>query len=108
IHLDHATGFSQGAATSAAEGNGHCAHHNQTKEHPGWRYQVVRDGLDPGPGHRPHEIEITTPTGHTYATRAAPLHGWGTRPDSGAAPTTSPAPTADTAFRIGEHLDLPA
>ncbi len=90
IHLDHATGFSKGAPTNAAEGNGHCAHHNQTKEHPGWTYQVINDGLDPGPHHQPHELQITTPTGHEYRTRAAPLHGWGTHPTPAASVTAFP------------------
>ncbi|MBP6997799.1 MAG: HNH endonuclease [Phycicoccus sp.] len=107
IHLDHATGFSRGAPTNAAEGNGHCAHHNQTKEHPGWTYQVLNDGLDPGPGHQPHEIEITTPTGHQYRTRAAPIEGWGTRPIARTQPIITPggqAPTGVTAFPITEPI----
>ncbi|MBP6994766.1 MAG: HNH endonuclease [Phycicoccus sp.] len=111
INLDHATGHAHGASTSAAEGNGHCAHHNQIKEHPGWRYRIINDGLDPGPGHQPHELQITTPTGHEYRTRAAPLHGWGTHPIARTQPTITPggqAPTGVTAFPIPEHVDVPA
>nr|MBP6997143.1 hypothetical protein [Phycicoccus sp.] len=78
------------------EGNGHCAHHNQIKEHPGWRYRIINDGLDPGPDHQPHELEITTPTGHEYRTRAAPLHGWGAHPTT----PNAAGPTGVAAFPL--------
>lgn len=99
IHMDHATGFSRGADTSVAEGNGQCANHNLTKEEPGWRNRVISDGLGPGPEHQPHEIEFTTPSGQTYRTRAAPIHGWGTHSN---APTIS----VDPAFE--PITDIPA
>ena len=77
IHIDHATGHAHGAKTDAAEGNGQCANHNLIKEAPGWDHHIINNGLDPGPEHQPHEVQITTPTGRIIRTRAAPIHGWG-------------------------------
>ena len=65
-HLDHITPWRDGGRTSYPNGRGVCERHNQTRELPGWTIhtlQPVRDGP-------PHLIATTTPTGHTYLSRA--------------------------------------
>jgi hypothetical protein len=44
-------------------GQGYCAACNHTKQTPGWHTEVVQ-----GPG--PHTVDITTPTGQHYQSRA--------------------------------------
>jgi hypothetical protein len=61
-HSDHARGHAAGGRTSAANGQGLCEACNHAKQAPGWRARP-----SPGPG---HQIETTTPTGHTYRSRA--------------------------------------
>ena len=38
------------------------------KELPGWHHETVHDGH----GAHPHTVATTTPTGHTYTSRAGP------------------------------------
>jgi hypothetical protein len=47
-------------------GRGACERGNYVREMPGWKLEAVSSGLDG----QPHTIKITTPTGHTYASRA--------------------------------------
>ncbi|MEV4901597.1 DUF222 domain-containing protein [Citricoccus sp. NPDC055426] len=61
-HVDHATPYRQGGPTSYANGSGLCERCNYTKEHPGWTHQTT-----------PHDLEVTTPTGHHYTSHARPL-----------------------------------
>jgi hypothetical protein len=35
---------------------------------PGWHVETIHDGL----GDQPHTVRTTTPTGHTYTSRAGP------------------------------------
>jgi hypothetical protein len=72
VHADHTHPAHDGGETSYANGNGRCARCNQVKEAPGWHVTVLRG--------TPRELEITTPTGHTYRSLAPPLLGWGTDP----------------------------
>ena len=67
-HLDHVKGNRAGGPTSFGNGRGSCVRHNQNKELPGWAHDVVHDGL----GDEPHTVRTTTPTGHTYTSRAGP------------------------------------
>ncbi|WP_051085788.1 DUF222 domain-containing protein [Actinomycetospora chiangmaiensis] len=67
-HLDHIKGAKAGGPTSFGNGRGNCERHNQNNELPGWHHRVVHDGL----GEQPHTVETTTPTGHTYTSRAGP------------------------------------
>ncbi|WP_433800334.1 DUF222 domain-containing protein [Actinomycetospora sp. CA-084318] len=67
-HLDHIRGSKAGGPTSFRNGRGNCVRHNEDKELPGWRHDVVHDGT----GDRPHTVRTTTPTGHTYTSRAGP------------------------------------
>lgn len=64
--IDHPERHADGGASTRANGQGVCEGHNLAKEAPGWRTRVS----DPRPGH--HEIEIITPTGHTYRSKAPP------------------------------------
>lgn len=41
---------------------------NQVRETPGWDVALVYDGS----GEQPHTVATTTPTGHTYTSRAGP------------------------------------
>ena len=100
----------QGGPTEVGNGTGLCARCNQVKEAPGWSVQVIHPGPSPTPrvprkrhpaaprrrhrsgppgppspgpsrwSGRPREIEVRTPTGHTYRSQAPPLTGWGWHP----------------------------
>ncbi|KQY51578.1 HNH endonuclease [Nocardioides sp. Root140] len=61
-HIDHAVPVSRGGETSVDNGQGLCEWCNYTKEQPGWEHQ-------PGPPDRPHEVTVTTPTGHRHVSR---------------------------------------
>ena len=62
-HGDHAEDYAAGGGTSVENGQGLCQACNHAKQAPGWRAR-------PSPGPGPHQIETTTPTGHTYRSRA--------------------------------------
>jgi hypothetical protein len=68
-HLDHIQPHGAGGPTSLANGRGVCARGNYVREMPGWRVELVHDGL----GRHPHTVRTTTPTGHTYVSRAGPV-----------------------------------
>jgi hypothetical protein len=67
-HHDHVQRHGAGGPTSFANGRGVCARGNYVREMPGWRVEVVDDGL----GRRPHTVRTTTPTGHSYLSTAGP------------------------------------
>jgi uncharacterized protein DUF222 len=67
-HHDHITASRAGGPTSFTNGRGVCARGNYTREVPGWHVETIHDGL----GGNPHTVQTTTPTGHTYTSRAAP------------------------------------
>ncbi|MGJ0118014.1 HNH endonuclease [Williamsia sp. MIQD14] len=60
---DHAKPHSRGGGTSADNGGGMCVSHNRAKQNPGWH---VTTDHDTGR----HLATVTTPTGHTRASRA--------------------------------------
>ncbi|MEV4900461.1 HNH endonuclease, partial [Citricoccus sp. NPDC055426] len=99
-HVDHATPYRQGGPTSYANGSGLCERCNYTKEHPGWTHQTT-----------PHDLEVTTPTGHHYTSRTRPLtppprHATAPPGTPQATPPTgtpSPAPTTSHAHEPGSH-----
>ncbi len=62
-HTDHVEPAAGGGPTSARNGAGLCESCNQAKEAPGWQAHVVRRA-------DPHLVEIVTPTGHRYRSRA--------------------------------------
>jgi hypothetical protein len=57
-----------GGPTSFTNGRGVCARGNFVREMPGWQIHTVHEGL----GDQPHTVRTTTPTGHTYTSRAGP------------------------------------
>jgi hypothetical protein len=67
-HHDHVRPSRTGGPTSLANGRGTCVRGNQVKEMPGWVYETTADGF----GDQPHTVVTTTPTGHTYTSRAGP------------------------------------
>ena len=79
-HTDHITPAAAGGPTHVRNGQGYCQACNHAKQAPGWQTTVTDT---PGP----HTVDITTPTGHHYRSRA---------PD--------PPRTNDEIFRI--HIDL--
>ena len=70
-HTDHIRPHRLGGPTSLANGRGVCARGNYVREMPGWQVEPVHDGL----GEHPHTVRTTTPTGHTYLSRAGPVDG---------------------------------
>ena len=76
-HTDHAEGVEQHGPTSGDNGQGLCEACNYAKQAPGWRAR-------PSPSEGGHQIDTTTPTGHTYRSRApaiAPVRGVSLRID---------------------------
>lgn len=65
--LDHIHPHHAGWPTTYVNGRGTCTRGNQVREMPGWRVELVHDGLGDGP----HTVCTTTPTGHTYTSAAA-------------------------------------
>ena len=63
-HLDHVWAWQAGGDTSHVNGQGGCEKCNYTKQAPGWTARASAP-----PGHR-HTVHTTTPTGHTYRSRA--------------------------------------
>jgi hypothetical protein len=62
-HADHIVPAAAGGATSVENGQGYCVACNHAKQADGWDTTVTsRAG--------PHEVTITTPTGHRYRSRA--------------------------------------
>jgi Domain of unknown function (DUF222) len=66
-HIDHVARAAGGGGTTTDNGQGYCEACNYAKETPGWRASVV--------ALNPHEVEIRTPTGHRYRSRAPGLPG---------------------------------
>ncbi len=64
----HHTKSRAGGPTSFTNGRGVCARGNYVREMPGWQVETIHDGL----GEHPHTVRTTTPTGHTYTSRAGP------------------------------------
>jgi hypothetical protein len=65
-HIDHIQRYSDSGLTVYPNGRGECERGNYAREMPGWKVEAVCSGLDG----RPHTIKITTPTGHSYLSRA--------------------------------------
>ncbi|MFK0007330.1 DUF222 domain-containing protein [Paenarthrobacter sp. NPDC090520] len=75
-HIDHIVPWHAGGPTTLRNGAGLCEQCNHTKENPGWTAKPPTSGQGahhPGP----HTLEVTTPTGHTYRSKAPPLPGHG-------------------------------
>ncbi|WP_434122612.1 HNH endonuclease [Paenarthrobacter nitroguajacolicus] len=70
-HIDHVVPWRSGGKTNLANGAGLCEACNHTKENPGWTSKTVHAGVHGGT----HTLEISTPTGHSYQSKAPPLPG---------------------------------
>jgi hypothetical protein len=62
-HFDHVLPAETGGATSLSNGQGLCESCNHAKQAPGWQMTVV-------PAVDGHTVEVLTPTGHRYRSRA--------------------------------------
>ena len=62
-HTDHVVAADDGGPTSADNGQGMCEACNQVKQMPGWQARAAPNGAG-------HVVNTTTPTGHTYTSRA--------------------------------------
>ncbi|MFJ4286321.1 HNH endonuclease [Paenarthrobacter nicotinovorans] len=66
-HIDHIVPWRSGGKTNSANGAGLCEACNHTKEQPGWTSRAVQADV--------HTLQIRTPTGHSYLSKAPPLPG---------------------------------
>ncbi|PRB41829.1 HNH endonuclease [Arthrobacter sp. MYb23] len=66
-HIDHVLPWHSGGRTTLANGAGLCEACNHTKENPGWNTRAVQADVD--------TLKVTTPTGHTYQSKAPHLPG---------------------------------
>jgi hypothetical protein len=64
-HTDHPQPAAAQGETSRLNGQGRCEPCNYAKEAVGWTSTVIDD--------EPHTVEVHTPTGHTYRSRAGPF-----------------------------------
>jgi hypothetical protein len=65
-HVDHIERYTDGGLTVFPNGRGVCERGNYVREMPGWKIDIISGGLDG----RCHTTKITTPTGHSYLSRA--------------------------------------
>lgn len=89
-HIDHVIPWHDGGTTSLANGAGLCEQCNHAKENPRWTTRPVPGNVE--------SLEIKTPTGHSYQSKAPPLPGHvhaGTSSAAAALPT--PAKSGSTA-----------
>jgi hypothetical protein len=68
-HADHVVDAAAGGPTKAVNGQSLCEACNHTKTLRGWG---AKSGAEPGP----HLVHTTTPTGHTYSSRAPNAPGF--------------------------------
>ncbi|WP_443192742.1 HNH endonuclease [Paenarthrobacter sp. AB444] len=66
-HIDHIVPWRSGGKTNFANDAGLCEACNHTKEQPGWTSRAVQADV--------HTLEIRTPTGHSYQSKAPHLPG---------------------------------
>ncbi|MGR0160043.1 HNH endonuclease [Paenarthrobacter nitroguajacolicus] len=66
-HIDHVVPWRSGGTTTLTNGAGLCEACNHTKESPGWSSRANHANV--------HTLEISTPAGHTYQSKAPPLPG---------------------------------
>jgi hypothetical protein len=76
--VDHVLPHADGGPTGLDNAQGYCQACNLAKQAPGWQTTLTSTGA------AGHEVQITTPTGHRYRSRAP-------RPPGPAPRTTNPA-----------------
>ncbi|BCW62022.1 HNH endonuclease signature motif containing protein [Arthrobacter sp. StoSoilB22] len=69
-HIDHVLPWRSGGTTTPNNGAGLCEACNHTKENTGWNSKIVTGDKQGG-----HTLQISTPTGHAYVSKAPPLPG---------------------------------
>ncbi|WP_311211388.1 MULTISPECIES: HNH endonuclease [unclassified Arthrobacter] len=69
-HIDHIVPWHLGGTTTLDNGAGLCEACNHTKENPGWTAEALPAATMPA-----DTLNISTPTGHTYQSKAPPLPG---------------------------------
>ncbi len=67
-HIDHIVPWHSGGTTTLNNGAGLCEACNHTKENPGWKSRPLAEDV--------HTLELRTPTGHTYRSKAPTLPGY--------------------------------
>ncbi|WP_235036405.1 HNH endonuclease, partial [Arthrobacter sp. 18067] len=75
-HIDHIVPWHSGGITTLSNGAGLCEACNHTKENAGWSANTVSGDV--------HTVELRTPTGHVYRSKAPPM------PDPGTLRATAP------------------
>jgi len=65
-HIDHIERYAESGPTRLTNGRGVCERGNYLREMPGWSVVTLRSGTDG----TAHTIELITPTGHRYRSRA--------------------------------------
>ncbi|WP_429390721.1 HNH endonuclease [Paenarthrobacter sp. TE4293] len=71
-HIDHIVPWHTGGTTTLNNGAGLCEACNHTKENPGWTATPTTNTADTTDT---HTLQLRTPTGHTYQSKAPPLPG---------------------------------
>ncbi|MET3903268.1 DUF222 domain-containing protein [Paenarthrobacter sp. 4246] len=66
-HIDHVIPWHSGGSTHLHNGAGLCEACNHTKENPGWAVASMPGDV--------HTLQVRTPTGHNYQSKAPPLPG---------------------------------
>ncbi|WP_311214897.1 MULTISPECIES: HNH endonuclease [unclassified Arthrobacter] len=79
-HIDHIVPWHLGGTTTLDNGAGLCEACNHTKENPGWTATPLPAETLPA---TTHTLNISTPTGHTYQSKAPPLPGHSSTRTSG-------------------------
>ena len=71
--IDHVVDHAEGGLTSAANAQGDCVRCNHLKQLPGFRARVLADPSSGSPLWRTHTVELFTPHGLTYRSKAPPV-----------------------------------
>ena len=69
-HIDHVIPYAEEGPTSEANGQGLCERCNHAKQAPGWKARTIFRDLSPEGTSGPHEVVLTTPSGHSYLSRS--------------------------------------
>ena len=69
-HIDHVIPYAEEGPTSEANGQGLCERCNHAKQAPGWTTRSLFRDLSPEGTSGPHEVVLTTPTGHQHISRS--------------------------------------
>ncbi|MFK0042462.1 HNH endonuclease, partial [Paenarthrobacter sp. NPDC090517] len=107
-HIDHIVPWHSRGTTTLTNAAGLCEACNHTKENPGWKSKPLVEDV--------HTLELRTPTGHTYRSKAPTPPGYfrGSEPSSelpepAAGPSPSPSkPSTEAAASLRPGRESPA